>query len=107
MEALDKELRRLGLGTAKPQDWLTDASQEWNVDPLISSHPTGGYHHMGTTRMSDSPSQGVVDADCKVHGLENLYVAGSSVFPTSSWANPTLTISALALHSADQLLRRS
>jgi choline dehydrogenase-like flavoprotein len=48
-------------------------------------------------------TQGVVDSDCRVHGLANLYVAGSSVFPTSGYANPTLTIVALALRLADHL----
>jgi choline dehydrogenase-like flavoprotein len=49
---------------------------------------------------------GVVDPDCRVHGYENLYVAGGSIFPTSGWANPTLTIVALALRTADHLLSR-
>ncbi len=66
----------------------------------------GGAHHMGTTRMSDDPSQGVVDADCRVHGIDNLYVAGSSVFPTSGSANPTFTLLALALRLADHLQSR-
>jgi choline dehydrogenase-like flavoprotein len=60
-------------------------------------------HNIGTTRMSDTPESGVVDTDCKVHGVENLYVAGSSVFPTSGHANPTLMILALALRLADHL----
>jgi choline dehydrogenase-like flavoprotein len=64
---------------------------------------TGGRHHMGTTRMSDSPATGVVDADCRVFGVDNLYVAGSSVFPTVGYANPTLTIVALALRLAEHL----
>ena len=68
----------------------------WPVDPSIGNHPIGGYHHMGTTRMSSSPTSGIVDGDCRVHGYANLYVAGSSVFTTSGWANPTLTIMALA-----------
>ena len=55
--------------------------------------------------MSDDPAHGVVDADCRVHGHANLYVAGSSVFPTGGWANPTLTIVALALRLADRLGR--
>lgn len=63
----------------------------------------GGSHHMGTTRMHDDPRQGVVDGNCRVHGIDNLYVAGSSVFPTSGAANPTLTIVALALRLADHL----
>ncbi len=66
----------------------------------------GSRHHMGTTRMSDDPKTGVVDADCRVHGLSNLYIAGSSVFPTSGYANPTLTIVALALRLGDELRRR-
>jgi choline dehydrogenase-like flavoprotein len=60
-------------------------------------------HHMGTTRMSRDPRHGVVDADSRVHGIENLYVAGSSVFPTSGSANPTLTIVALALRLARRI----
>jgi choline dehydrogenase-like flavoprotein len=58
---------------------------------------------MGTTRMHADPRQGVVDADCRVHGVGNLFVAGSSVFPTGGSANPTLTIIALALRLADHL----
>ena len=62
------------------------------------------HHHMGTTRMSDDPKQGVVDAQGKVHGTANLYIAGSSLFPTAGGAsNPTLTIVALTLRLADHL----
>jgi choline dehydrogenase-like flavoprotein len=63
----------------------------------------GGSHHMGTTRMSDSPKTGVVDTNGRVHGVANLYVAGSSVFPTVGFANPTFTIIALALRLARHL----
>jgi choline dehydrogenase-like flavoprotein len=63
----------------------------------------GGQHHMGTTRMSNDPKQGVVDTNCRVHGLSNLFVAGSSVFPTASGATPTLMLVALALRLADHL----
>jgi choline dehydrogenase-like flavoprotein len=66
-----------------------------------------GNHHMGTTRMAKDPAQGVVDANGKVHELDNLYVAGSSVFPTSGAANPTLTIVALSLRLADHLQEAS
>ncbi len=62
-----------------------------------------GHHHMGTTRAHDSPSAGVVDADLKVHDLHNLYVAGSSVFPTGGHVPPTLTIVALSIRLADHL----
>jgi choline dehydrogenase-like flavoprotein len=61
----------------------------------------GGHHHMGTTRMADDSRQGVVDRNCQVHGIGNFYIAGSSVFPTSGYANPTLTLVALALRLAD------
>lgn len=57
----------------------------------------GGKHHLGTTRMSRDPAQGVVDADGRVHESPNLYVAGSSVFPAGGYANPTLTLVALAV----------
>ena len=66
----------------------------------------GGYHHMGTTRMHDDPQRGVVDRDCRVHSLENLYVAGSSVFPTGGYTNPTLTLVALASRLAETISRR-
>ena len=73
----------------------------------LSSLPTGPTlrvgHHLGTTRMANSPKDGVVDENCRVYGLNNLYVASSSVFPTSSYANPTLTIVALAIRLADRL----
>jgi len=63
----------------------------------------GGYHHMGTTRMSEDPKTGVVDANCRMHEVPNVYVAGSSVFPSAGWPNPTLTIVALATRLADHL----
>ncbi len=60
-------------------------------------------HHMGSTRMHVDPKHGVVDADCKMHGVANLYIAGSSVFPTGGNANPTLTLVALAFRLCDHL----
>ena len=65
---------------------------------MMSTH-----HNMGTTRMSENPRLGVVDANCKVYTLSNLFVAGSSVFPTGGIANPTLTIIGLAMRLADHL----
>jgi choline dehydrogenase-like flavoprotein len=62
-----------------------------------------GYHHMGTTRMDDDPKRGVVDRDCRLHVAGNLYVAGSSVFPTGGAGTPTLTIVAMTLRLADHL----
>jgi len=68
-----------------------------------SAYPRGAFHHMGTTRMHNDPKQGVVDANCRVHGTKNLYIAGSSVFPTSGYENPTLTIVAMAFRLAEHL----
>lgn len=62
-----------------------------------------GDHHMGATAMSRDPHEGYVDKNCKVHGVDNLFIAGSSVFTTSGYANPTLTIIALAARLADHL----
>lgn len=106
VDALDGELRRLGMGRVEPSDWLSDPAGGWRTDPLISSHPIGGYHHMGTTRMSQDARTGVTDSTGRVHGVENLYVVGSSVFPTSGWANPTLTIAALSLRTSEFISQR-
>lgn len=67
----------------------------------------GGCHHLGTTRMSADPRTGVVDADCRVHGLDNLFIAGSSVYPTGGYVNPTLTLVALAHRLAAHLKERT
>lgn len=64
---------------------------------------TDASHHIGTTRMSNDPKRGVVDENCKIHSIDNFYITGSSVFPTSGHANPTLTIVALSLRLADYL----
>jgi len=63
----------------------------------------GTWHHMGTTRMHDDPRRGVVDSNCRVHGVENLFIAGSSVFPTGGSVSPTPTTIALSLRLADHL----
>ena len=64
---------------------------------------TSSNHHMGGARMANDPKRGVVNADCRVHSVDNLYIAGSAVFPTSGYANPTLTIVALSLKLAAHL----
>jgi choline dehydrogenase-like flavoprotein len=92
-----RELGRVGLGRVKILDWLLDDDRSW------PSFLSGGWHHMGTTRMHRDPKQGVVDADCRVHGLANLYVAGAAVYPTAGAANPTLTLVALSLRLSDHL----
>jgi choline dehydrogenase-like flavoprotein len=94
---LARALGRAGLG--RLQVLIEEDDHSW---------PTGlggGRHHMGTTRMHADPKRGVVDANCRVHGMANLSVAGSSVFPTSGSANPTLTLIALALRLAEHLTR--
>lgn len=75
----------------------------WVEDETIPPEVHGTAHHIGSTRMSASPDQGVVDPDGKVHGMANLHVAGSSVFPTGGWAFPTFTLIALSLRLAEQL----
>jgi choline dehydrogenase-like flavoprotein len=71
-----------------------------SVEHEMTRYGAYGGHHIGTTRMGSDPRTSVVDADCRIHGVENLYVASAAVFPTSSQANPTLTIVALALRLA-------
>lgn len=107
VNGLGAELERLGIGYVAPAPWLSESDRRWRTDPLVSAHPIGGYHHMGTTRMAADARDGVVDAQCRIHGMDNLYVAGSSVFPTSGWANPTFTIAALALRTADHIASRA
>jgi len=63
----------------------------------------GGCHHVGTARMSDTVTRGMVNTDCRLHDVDNVYVASSAVFPTSGYANPTITIVALALRLAEHL----
>ena len=75
------------------------------VEAAMTRDGAYGGHHIGTARMSAFAATGVVDANCRVHGLANLFIAGSAVFPTSSQANPTLTIVALALRLAEHLRR--
>ena len=74
------------------------------LSPNLVPRPLGG-HHIGTTRMANTPCSGVVDANCKVYGVNNLYIASSSVFATSSYANPTLTVVAIAIRLADYIKR--
>ena len=90
------EFARLDIGRCRLEPWLLDGRLP------ISEALTETYHYIGTTRMSDDPREGVTDRNCAVHGMRNLYVAGSSVFSTAGQANPTLTVVALALRLADR-----
>jgi choline dehydrogenase-like flavoprotein len=94
---LQQEIARWGRAT------LSAEPDEEDIEAVIRRDGAYGGHHIGTARMGASPAAGVVDGQCKVFGLHNLYLAGSAVFPTSSQANPTLTIVALALRLADHL----
>ena len=93
-EVLDRDLRKRSMGRVigPPEGWQRGI--------------IGGPHHMGSTRMSADPRHGVVDAHCRVHSVANLYVAGSSVFATGGYANPTFALVTLALRLADTLRNR-
>ncbi len=98
MLLIGAEVNRLGLGRFQLEEWLRDeTSTAWSPELV------GAWHHLGTTRMAASPANGVVDGNCRVHGIDNLFVAGSSVFATGSYVNPTLTIVALASRLAEHL----
>ncbi len=96
LEAIGAVLSRAGIGTLHLPD---DPMGAW------AARITGSWHHMGTTRMHRDPRYGVVDADGRVHSVPNLYVTGSSVFPTGGYANPTITILAVALRLADHVVQ--
>ncbi len=100
-ELLGNEIGKAGIGRVKMKDFLLD--KDVNSWPSFTG---GGWHHMGTTRMNNDPRQGVVDADCKVHGISNLYMAGASCFPTAGAPNPTLTLVALTLRLSDHIKSR-
>lgn len=116
VQAFGDAIHREGLGRMRSFLTHTDLRQvDATYGPMLSDEPRDRVHlerrptillwghHMGTTRMADDPARGVVDPHCRVHDVGNLYVAGSSVFPTGGAANPTLTIVALALRLADHL----
>ncbi len=94
-ELVAEELRVGGVAEVKLDEPLE--GREW------PSGLEGTWHHMGTTRMHDSPREGVVDRHCAVHGVANLHIAGSSVFPSVGANFPTITITALALRLAERL----
>lgn len=95
LDVMSAEFERSGVAT------LSYDSEKLEDDLMLFG--AYGGHHIGTTRMGDDPKTSVVDGNCKVHSVDNLFVAGSAVFPTSSQANPTLTLVALALRLAKHL----
>ncbi|MCC7173004.1 MAG: GMC family oxidoreductase [Planctomycetes bacterium] len=94
---LRAEFERTGLGRLEGE---LERAEPWPIDQDAS-------HHLGATRMGNDPATSVVDADLKVHGVDNLFCAGGSVFPTSGCANPTFTIVALSIRLARHLRERS
>jgi choline dehydrogenase-like flavoprotein len=98
LSIIAEEVQRRGVGVAEVP---------MTVEELASSMGgfLGGTHAMGTTRMAASPTSGVVDRECRVHGIGNLYIASSAVFPTGGFAPPTLTIVALSIRICDVLDR--
>ena len=90
--------RRVFAGALESAGYGSVRLEELTPDP-------NAHHHAGTTRMHADPRLGVVDADSRVHGVENLFVVGASVFPTAGFANPMLTIVALAARLGDRLRR--
>ncbi len=87
-----QDIQRSGIGTFE----YDPAS----IELEMSRYGAYGGHHLGTARMGSDPRTSVVDGNCRIHGLRNLYIAGGAVFPTSSQANPTLTIVALSVRLA-------
>jgi len=98
-DIIDRDLRRAGLGRLEYHVALEErAARVWD-------QMTDGYHQIGTVRMAADPKHGIVNADCRVYGTPNLFIAGSAVFPTSGQANPTLLIAALSARLAAHVAR--
>ncbi|WP_458757187.1 GMC oxidoreductase [Afipia sp. TerB] len=102
LEAAYRALKLLKSDLAQHTKIRLEMNENRVLSQIRRSPPIKG-HHIGTARMATRPSEGVVDENCKVFGFRNLFVAGSAVFPTSSHANPTLTIVALAVRLANHL----
>ncbi|MBS1509718.1 MAG: GMC family oxidoreductase [Bacteroidetes bacterium] len=94
-----EEIGRSGVGRVRIPDFMLDKNTQDIPTELVS----GGWHQMGTTRMSDDPKTGVVDINCKIHGISNLFVAGASCFTTGGAVNPTYTCVAFSLRLSDHL----
>lgn len=96
-QILIAEMRRVGLPLPELQPWLSEGPDEFRAQVHDMAHP------MCSTRMSGDPSTGTVDLNCQVHGVDGLYVAGSSTFSTPGYMNPTLMIVALSLRLSDHI----
>ena len=107
----DADARTLEVGQAAALRYLerigaTRIRPSRTDEEFLAARGSTYWHHIGTTRMGDAPADSVVDRDCKVHGVENLSVAGSSVFCRATFSPPTMTIVAFALRLADAVDRR-
>ena len=100
-EIIGKEVGISGVGRVRLDEFLWPENLNEVPDTM-----GGGWHHMGTTRMSQDPKKGVVDKNCQVHGINNLFIAGSGCFTTAGAPNPTLTLVALSLRLADHIKKR-
>jgi choline dehydrogenase-like flavoprotein len=98
-----RKVDQLVTGELQKEGLITLLDEERHVGQEWPASVEGIWHHMGTTRMHTNPSKGVVDSHCRVHGMSNLFVGGSSVFPTAGSDTPTITIVALALRLAKHL----
>ena len=98
----EEYLRKHGATDFRPTTEIGGGAEHWSFEPDEGALATGD-HHMGTLRMSRSAEDGIVNADSRLHSVDNLYAAGCALFPTSGFANPALTLIALALRLADHL----
>jgi choline dehydrogenase-like flavoprotein len=96
------ELLAGGIASADLGEFVSVWDRPGDREPVF----TGGWHHMGTTMMSRKPSDGVVDPNAAVHGVPNMFIAGSSIFPTGGFANPTLSLVALSIRLARHISRQ-
>jgi choline dehydrogenase-like flavoprotein len=99
-QLIKEEFEKAGIGTVKLAPWLTHSSDEARL------FLTDVYHQAGGLRMSEKEEEGVVDSSCRVFGIDNLYIASSAVFPTSSFSNPTMTTIALAVRICEEVESR-
>jgi choline dehydrogenase-like flavoprotein len=97
-QIIGQQVGLAGIGRVRLMEYLQD-----ETDKSWPSFTGGGWHHMGATRMHEDPKKGVVDSNCRVHSMENLFIAGDSCFTTGGAINPTLSIVALSLRLSDHI----
>jgi choline dehydrogenase-like flavoprotein len=91
------ELARAGMGVFKAEPLTRE---------LVDAGVEGHYHHIGTTRMGWSEKDSVVDKNCQIHGVSNLFIAGSSVFPSAGYSGPTMMLIAFAIRLAEHIVAK-